>query len=533
VAPVVPITKHTSRALLSLLCLGSLPGALGGQEEWTSSRSGDATLGVTSFKIEDELDVGTLSIVRRAIASAAERGDRLVVELDTPGGQVDLMWKIARAIGDASDAGVSTVAWVNDHAVSAGALVALACERIYMRPTAQIGSAAPVIVGPMGVSGLGEDPQLQEKMYSSLRADFRAWANDHGRPGILAEAMVDASIEVVEVRRSGVPELVTRGAYDDALEQGERLEFVRVVVREGELLNLIGPAAVELGIADGLAETRDELLAKIGASGAQVSELARSASEDMAAWLDAIAGFLLVAGLALAWIELKAPGFGIPGMGSILCFALLLFGRYLVGLADVPHMVAVGVGVTLIVVELFILPGTLWFGLGGVLLVLGGLIAASLGPSFDMQYDMDRQLALSSAWNTVLYTLCALAGILLLSRYLPQTPVLGRMVLAPGVAEGHSAGAMAEASGRHALVARVGALGHTLTALRPVGKVVLDADPELDHEASAAGAALDPGVRVHVVEVSAARLVVEALERGAPEPPERTIGSDADDAGPA
>ena len=131
-----------------------------------------SSTGVTQISIEGQLDVGTQSLVRRAIDHAEENDNRLVVVLNTPGGQVELMWKIARALGDASDRGVFTVVWVNDHAVSAGALVALACERIYMRNASQIGSATPVMATPGGITGLGDDPEVREKMYSSLRSDF-------------------------------------------------------------------------------------------------------------------------------------------------------------------------------------------------------------------------------------------------------------------------------------------------------------------------------------------------------------------------
>lgn len=475
--------------------------------------SAAASTGITQILIEGQLDVGALSLVRRAADHAAANGNRLVVVLNTPGGQVDLMWKIARALGDASERGIFTVAWVNDHAVSAGALVALACDRIYMRRTGQIGSAAPVVMTPGGVSGLGDDPVVREKTYSSLRSDFHAWAENHGRPGLLAQAMVDSEIEVVEIRRGGVPELLLRAEYDDLLDrEGAAIEFVRVVVRQGTLLNLVGPQAVELGVADGLAESAPELYEKIGAAGAEPFVLERQLSEELASWLDAVAGLLLLVGLALAWIELKNPGFGIPGIGSILCFGLLLFGRYLVGLADILPIVAVVVGLGLVGVELFVLPGTLWFGLGGVLLLLYGLIGSNLGPSIDLVYGLDRELALNSAWRTVLFTSAALGAILLLSRFLPDTPVLRGLVLQASGEETYAGAAMQEAGGERAQVAQVGEVGQALTDLRPVGKVCLDARPELDWEARTEGVALDAGARVRVLEVRAGRLVVGALD---------------------
>ena len=99
--------------------------------------------------------------------------------------------------------------------------------------------------------------------------------------------------------------------------------------------------------------------------------------EDFVAWLQALSPLLLIAAFVLAYIELKVPGFGLPGVLSIVCFALLLVGQYLAGLAEVPHIVAVALGAALIAVEVFVLPGTLWLGIAGALLVIGGLAAAA------------------------------------------------------------------------------------------------------------------------------------------------------------
>ena len=182
------------------------------------------------------------------------------------------------------------------------------------------------------------------------------------------------------------------------------------------------------------------------------------------------------------------------------------------GLADVLPIVAVVIGLGLVAVELFILPGMLWFGLGGVLLLLYGLIGSNLGPSIDLAYGLDRELALNSAWRTVLFTAAALGAILLLSRFLPDTPVLRGLVLQSTGAESFEAAAMSEASGERANLAKVGELGQALTDLRPVGKVSLDARPEYDWEARTEGPALDAGARVRVLEVRGGRLVVSAAE---------------------
>jgi len=470
--------------------------------------------GVTRVRIDGALDVGTQALLRRAIDEAEERGDRLVLELDTPGGEIELMWQLANALLDASDAGIQTAAWVDDRALSAGALVALACERVYMRSHATIGSALPVSVGPGGLMPVAEDEEVREKLSSALRAEFRGVAERRGRPGILAEAMVDPELEVVEVRVEGELRLLSSGELDDLRERGTPHEFLRTVVARDELFNATGSEAVALGLADGLAESRDELWAKLGLSGARETVLVRARSESLASWLVALSPLLLIAGFVLMYLELKTPGFGLPGSLGLACFAIVLGGQYLVGLADIPHVILIAAGAALIAAELFLLPGTLWLGLAGALSIVGGLIWSFAGSRVGLDYALDRAIVIEESLRVFGSGFVALLVIWGLSRVLPYTPVLGRMVVGPDTVG--PAAAMPEAGGVHGRAAHVGGKGRALTALRPVGKVALDADATLEFEARAEGAEVARGARVRVVEVQpSGRLVVEPLDEEA------------------
>jgi membrane-bound serine protease (ClpP class) len=469
--------------------------------------------GVTRVRIEGALDVGTQALLRRAIDEADGRGDRLVLELDTPGGSTELMWQLAKMLNGASEQGVATAVWVDDRALSAGALLALACERVYMRSHATIGSALPVTIGPGGLAPVSEDEEVREKISSGLRAEFRGVAEKHGRPGILAEAMVDPALEVLEVRVDGALRLVSSTELDDLRSRGIEHEFLRTVVAEGELFNATGSEAVALGLADGLAESREELYGKLGLAGARESVVLRARSEDLAAWLVLFRPLLLIAGFVLLYLELKTPGFGLPGTLGILCFALLLGGQYLVGLADIPHVILITAGAALIAVELFLLPGTLWLGLAGACAILGGLIWSLAGGSVGLDYALDRAIVMREAWRVFGSGFAALLVVWGLARALPHTPVLRAFVATPPPPG--PASAMPEAGGAHAVVARIGATGRALTALRPVGKVVLDGGGELDFEARSEGPVLEPGARVRVVEVQpSGRLVVELAPEG-------------------
>jgi membrane-bound serine protease (ClpP class) len=496
----------------ALAALALAPGAAVQEEPSTDPPGGLAAeaVAVVHVRIEGPLDIGTQSLLQRAIRLAEQDGTDLLVELDTPGGEVELMWALATQIDEASDAGVLTVAWVHDRALSAGALVAMACDRIYVRTQATIGAAAPVTVGPAGAVGEIGDDTMKAKVTSAVRSSFRAWAESHGRPPALAEAMVDTEVGVKEVvDADGVRRLITQGEYDDARMAGELFDNVRTIVDRGRLASVTGSQAVRLGLADGLAESLEEVLEKMGAFGATTVRLERERSEDLAALLHSLRFLLLLGGVAGAYLELKLPGFGLPGIASLICFALFLFGQYMVGLADVPQVVAVAAGLVLIAVEVFVAPGTLWFGIAGAALTVGGLVLAMGGASWDLDYAMDRKIAFDAVFSLATWTTGAVALGWALSRAIPHTPGVSRLILQP--AGGPSTGeGVAEAASLDEKRGLVGARGRALTDLRPVGRVALDARPDEDFEALTHGAALESGARVRVVELSSGRLVVEA-----------------------
>ena len=485
---------HRLRYTLSLACLTLLAPLAG---------AGD---GVTHVRVEGPLDIGTLGLLERACDHAeAEGHEALILDLDTPGGEIELMWQLSRRLDRASEDGLLTTAWVHDRATSAGSLMALSCERVFMSPTSTIGSAAPVTPGPAGIAPVPEEGGVREKVTSLLRSQFRAVAERHGRPPALAEAMVDDSVEVREVRHDGELKIIDAKDWGDLRIGGKDVELVRTLVREGELLNATGTEAVGLGLADGVAASLEEVVDRIGFSGQPVVTLKRSASEDTLAWLTMMSPILLMAGLWLGYTELKQPGFGAPGIGAVICFAVMLTGHWFVGLADIPHIVLVGAGLALLVVELFVMPGTIWIGLLGGICVVVGLIAAQVGPGFTMDDPLARGMALDASFHFMLTATVAMIGVVVLSKFLPDTPVLRHAVTGPTY-EGTGFG---EAVPEFSVEVAVGDRGVAITDLRPVGKVSLERGGSQDLEARAAGESLEAGTPVVVVDTALGRVVVE------------------------
>ena len=492
-----------------LACLVPFWGAGCAREEASPAQT--SAEGVTHVRVEGELDIGNLALISRGIRAAKSRGDTtLVLEIDTPGGSIDVLWKIQKQMLKAQGDGLELVAWIHDHAASAGSLVALSCPRIYMSSVGTIGSAMPVVIGAGGLEELPDG--VREKEVSFLRSQFASAAEKYGRSPALAMAMVDRDTEVRQVKVDGELQLITGTEWDSMRERNTNFELVRTVVARGKLLNLTAREAVELRFADGIADKLDQVLDKFGLRTPRVTgPLERSRSDEFVVWLERLTPLLLIAALVLAYVEIKLPGFGVPGILSIACFALLLAGQYMAGLADIPHIVAVSAGAVLIAVEVFVLPGTLWLGIVGVVLVVGGLILGSVGPHFDVASAFDQTLVVQATFRILASATVALVGAFLLSRVLPKTPLLRRMVLAPSAQVAAFAGAMPETQGADVSAGAVGAQGVVVTDLRPVGKVELDARPGYEWEARSDGPLLARGVRVRVVEVSAARLVVVAI----------------------
>ncbi len=507
-------TMVSPRLILAVLCLllglAPLTACSGG------SAPSDAEVAVAApaekavhVRLEGALGIGNMALLERALRDArANDRELVVVEIDTPGGRVDHAIEISRQLMEASDDGLRTIAWVNHSATSAGALVTIACERVYMDSTSTIGSALPVQATPGGL--ISQDGDVGEKLRSFLRSEFRARAEAHGRPKLLAEAMVDPDTEVREVRIDGEARFISGQEWDDRTSRGAQPELLRTVVKRGELLNLTGSEAVALGIADGPADSLGEVLEREGYGANDVVTLQKSRSEDLLSKFAMMQSVLIAVGLLLGYMELKTPGFGIAGILALLCLGLLLFGRYMIGLADVPHIVMVFVGAMLIVVEIFVVPGTLWLGLIGAVCVMSGLWLSEFGPGFSLGNAYDQQRALDAAFELGLVALFAMVGIWILSHFLPDTPVLRALVQAPS-AEGTAGfgGGFPSSVAASGSAAVPGARGTATTDLRPVGKVRLDAAPDAEYEARADGPAIARGDRVHVVEAHGGRLVVE------------------------
>lgn len=326
----------TALSLIGVLLLAgfSLP-AVGGTPQAPVSAAGP----VIRVPVHGTIELGLAPFIERSLREAEAVGARAVIlDIQTPGGRVDAAQRIISALGETP---VPIYAFVNRSAFSAGAMIALATDHIYMIPGAVIGAATPV-------GGDGE--KAAEKMVSAMRAEMRALAERRGLEPRIAEAMVDEEIEI----------------------EG--------VVEEGKLLTLTTEEAVSVGYATEVADW-DGLVEMLGLADAEVVPATVNWAENTVRFLThpMVAPLLLSLGFIGLLIEFKTPGFGIGGAVGALALTLFFGSHLLIGLAGWEAMILLGIGLTLLGIEIFIVPGFGLFGIGGIIGVLAGIYMSMLG----------------------------------------------------------------------------------------------------------------------------------------------------------
>jgi len=346
--------------------------------------------------ITGTIDLGLAPYLRRVLDEAEAAGAAAVLlEIDTPGGRLDAVLQMQDAL---LDTGVPTIAFVDRTAFSAGALVAIASERIAMSPGAVIGAATPVL------GGTGE--AADAKTISAVRAAFRATAEVRGRDPLVAEAMVDPEI--------AIPDLVARG----------------------QLLTLTTDEAVAWGYADTVAASRAEVLAANGLAGAPIVATSPGPAERLARFVTdpVVASILIILALLLIVGDFFVEGFGLAGAAGLALLATFFWGHLLAGLAGWEDVALVVLGLGLIAVELLVVPG---FGIPGILglaALLGGLFLAMLGRDIRTPAGIER-----AGFTVAASLLVSILGLVALLAWLPRSRRLGGLILRPEAATGTAA----------------------------------------------------------------------------------------------
>lgn len=397
--------------------------------------------------VKDEINRPILYILRRGLKEAIEqKAGAVVLDMDTPGGALDVTFEIMEALGKFHG---ETLTYVNKEAMSAGAFISATTGEIWFTPDAVIGAAAPV-----SAEGKDIDVTMRQKIVSYLKARVRAISEGKGYRGEVISAMIDADYE---------------------LKIGDK-----VIKAKGELLSLTAseanktygePPLALLGA--GIAKDIDALLAKkYGAGNYVIKQFQVTWSEQLAQYLTAISPVLLGLGMLALFIEFKTPGFGVFGIAGIILLGIVFIGNYVAGFSGHEPLLIFALGLIMVVVELIFFPGVAIVAVTGLVLMLGSLVwaMADLWPGVPLTTAWSGDAFATPLQNLGLGLVIAVAMGLGLARFLPKGWVWDRMVV------GSAIGGAAQVAGvspevAHEVGTLIGQRGTAVTMLRPSGQI--------------------------------------------------------------
>lgn len=406
----------------------------------------EKTLSVYVIPVKDAIGQPTLFAIRSGIKEAIEKNASLVLlEMDTPGGELgatlDIMKTIDRFEGD-------TATFINEEAISAGAIIASVTQDIYFTPRATMGSSE-VVTG----SGQDVDDSMKRKINAFLTSKVDAYIGEYRYRSQVLEAMIDPDVELVI--------------------DGETLS------KEGKLLNLNARRAHETFgdppqplLGAGIHDDLDSLIETI-ADGRTIvrHDFVATWSLSLAANLMTLSPVLLGLGILALLVEFKTPGFGVFGVAGIALIAIVNFGHNVAGLSGYEGLIIFVIGALLVFVEVVFLPGVIFLALPGMLMMLGGIIwsMADMWPQETPNYDITFDIFLTPIYNLLGGILIAVVLFMALARFLPKSVFWDRMILA-GAVEGTSQGEDTSRSEKPV----VGAEGIAATDLFPTGEIEID-----------------------------------------------------------
>ena len=453
--------------------------------------------------------------VQRTVERARrEAASFLVIDIDTFGGRVDSALQIANALGTSD---VPVVAWVRLRpdgtgvSWSAGALIALAAQRIYMAPGTSIGAAAPVMQSPGGVSE-GAD----EKTVSAIRGQISALAERNGHSVVIARAMVDPSLEAHLVRVDGEERIVD--AAELAMLQrgsdgvpGDESDFalVRTISAQGNLLTLTAGEMLDLGISSGTPATMAELARELSVEPEALVIVSPEAADRLVAVLTGggFTSLLILIGLVAIGLEISSPGFGLPGATAIAAFGTVFASNMLLGQVGSLELILFTVGLVLLVFEVFVIPGFGVAGISGLTAMTAGLILSLQNfavPEYSWQWDLLGQNALVVLGSMAMAMLLAVVAVTVLPKH---SFVFSRLAL--NTTQEVDAGFTVQSRGQTELL--IGRTGTVRSDLRPVGTILLDGDQGEILTVESDGQYLSRGTAVKVVHADGNRVVVREV----------------------
>src|SRR5256885_6062602 len=433
---------------------------------------------VAVVPLRGEVAPSLLAFLRRAVKKAeSNEASAIIFDMKTTGGRLDTAADMVNALNQTK---VPSYTFINTNAGSAGALIAVATQHIYMSSVSAIGAAAPILP-------TGEDlpATAKEKTISYWSALIRGSATKNGHNPDVAEAFMNKDKEV---------------------KIGDR-----VVHPKGAVLTLNAQEATERIndkplLAEGIADSTVDLTKKAGLKG-NIATIEPTGFEQIAFWITALAPLLLLGGILGAYLEFKIPGATLPGIISAICFALFFLGHYLAGLAGWEVVALFILGIILVLIEiLFFAHTTIVFGVLGVFLMLASLLWTMVDRYPGQNFFPTGKMLAMPLLNMFIAIVGSIVVITFLARFLPRTSFYRRFALMTSNPPGPSlAGMPREFATPLALMP--GMQGTALTILRPSGKARF-ADHVVDVVTE--GEFIAPQTPITVIQTDGMRVVVKS-----------------------
>ncbi|MER2997622.1 NfeD family protein [Pontibacter populi] len=414
---------------------------------------------VLLMEIKSEIDPRTNRYTELALNHATEiKADHVLLVLDTFGGALNDADEIRKRILEYPK---PVYVFINKNAASAGALISLACDSIYMAPGANIGAAT--VVGANGEAAPG-------KYQSYMRSIMRSTAEAQGRNPHLAEAMVEASVDST--------------------------------LSADQVLTLTTSEALKYGFCDGIATTVDDVLKQVNLQDAEIVRYELSTTNKIISFFlnPFVSGILLLLIMGGLYFELQTPGVGFPLAAAIVAGVLYLTPYYLNGLAENWEILLFIVGLILIGIEVLVIPGFGITGISGIILVFVSLVLVMINnQNFDFTF-VPSSAIMQSMVSVLLGMIGAVILVALTWKRFAASRTMQRMVLNNTFES--SEGYQSSADSSH-LVGRTG-IAHTRMA--PTGKVMIE---DTLYDAQAREGFIEKGETVEVLNHSTFSLIVK------------------------
>ncbi len=416
---------------------------------------------IFKYDIKENIAAPALRRTQRAFDDADSlNADIILIHMNTYGGMVDVADSIRTRVMQSK---IPVIVYVDNNAASAGALISIAADQIYIRPGGNIGAAT--VVDQTG-------DVVPDKYQSYMRSMMRSTAESKGRDPDIAQAMVDPSIEI----------------------EG--------IIEKGKVLTFTATEAVKHGFAEGVAENIDEVIKLSGIINYTIIEQELTLIDHIINFLisPVVSGLLIMLILGGIYFELQTPGIGFPILLAVIAAILYFAPLYLEGLASNFELFLFGLGVVFIAIELFAIPG---FGVTGVLGAVFIITGLALAMVENRGFDFTGVPAIS-IFQAFMIVIISFFASLTISIYISKKLFTSSHLvsLALNTVQEKESGYSSEDANIKALI---GKTGEAFTVMRPSGKVEIDDDV---YDATALTGYIDKGEKIKVVKYEASQVFV-------------------------